>query len=75
LARNKVLEPILRGSLKTASSMREYNQSDAERVFKDFRALPKTTFSKLRISVGCWSEFSVTTFYVRCDRVMARCVA
>jgi hypothetical protein len=37
LARNPVLQRILRGSLRSAQSMLAYNQSQAERVFKDFR--------------------------------------
>jgi hypothetical protein len=52
LARNKVLEPILRGSLKTASSMREYNQSDAERVFKDFKYRAQTWSKGRRRVIG-----------------------
>jgi len=37
MARNSVLERILRGSLRTAKGMLEYNHSQSERVFKDFR--------------------------------------
>jgi len=36
LARNAVLERILRGSLRMAKSMLEFNGSPSERVFKDF---------------------------------------
>lgn len=37
LARNPVLERILRGTLRSAKSMLDYNQSQSERLYKEFQ--------------------------------------
>lgn len=52
LARNPVLQRILRGSLRTAKSMLEFNHSDKERVFKDFRYRAKSWGRLTRRVVG-----------------------
>jgi hypothetical protein len=52
LARNPVLQRILRGSLRSAKSMLDYNQSQAERVFKDFRYRAKSWGKNKRRVVG-----------------------
>jgi hypothetical protein len=49
LAKNKVLERILRGTLRTAKSMLEFNHSQSERVFKDFRYRAKSWEQKRRV--------------------------
>jgi hypothetical protein len=52
LARNRVLERLLRGSLRTAKSMLDYNGSEKERVFKEFRYRAKSWGPKKRRVVG-----------------------
>lgn len=52
LARNKVLERILRGTLRSAKSMLDFNQSAVERLFKDFRYRAKSWGGKKRRVVG-----------------------
>lgn len=52
LARNKVLERVLRGSLRAAKSMLEFNQSQSERIYKDFRYRAKTWAPHKRRVVG-----------------------
>jgi len=49
LAKNKVLERILRGSLRSAKSMLDFNHSQSERVFKDFRYRAKSWEQKRRV--------------------------
>jgi len=50
LAKNKVLERILRGTLRTAKSMLDFNHSQSERLFKDFRYRAKTWEQKRRVA-------------------------
>jgi hypothetical protein len=52
LARNKVLERLLRGSLRSAKSMLDFNKSQSERVFKDFRYRAKSWAPHKRRVVG-----------------------
>jgi len=52
LARNPVLQRILRGSLRTAKSMLDFNRSEKERVFKDFRYRAKSWGRLTRRVVG-----------------------
>ena len=52
LARNAVLERILRGSLRMAQSMLAFNHSPTERVFKDFRYRAKSWGRARRRVVG-----------------------
>ena len=52
LARNPLLERILRGSLRSAKSMQRFNQSDGERVFKDFGYRAKSWGREKRRVVG-----------------------
>ena len=52
LARNKVLQRILRGAMRTAKSMQEFNKSEAERVFKDFGYRAKSWSESKRRVVG-----------------------
>jgi hypothetical protein len=52
LARNPVLERVLRGSLRTAKSMLDFNRSDKERVYKEFQYRAKTWGPKKRRVVG-----------------------
>lgn len=52
LARNPVLERMVRGSLRTAKSMREFNGSDKERVFQEFGYRAKSWGPKKRRVVG-----------------------
>jgi len=52
LARNAVLERILRGSLRTAKSMLTFNGSQTERVYKDFRYRAQTWGPAKRRVVG-----------------------
>ena len=58
LARNPVLERLLRGSLRTAQSMWEFNHSKCERVFKDFRYRAQSWGPQKRRVVGK-AEWSV----------------
>lgn len=52
LARNPVLERILRGALRSAKGMLNFNQSAVERLFKDFRYRAKSWTRKRRRVVG-----------------------
>ena len=52
LARNRVLERILRGTLRTAQSMLVFNQSERERLFKDFRYRARSWAGRPRRVVG-----------------------
>lgn len=52
LARNAVLERILRGSLSTAKSMLKFNGSGTERVFKEFTYRAKKWGPRKRRVVG-----------------------
>lgn len=52
LARNAVLERILRGSLRTAKSLLTFNGSATERVFKDFRYRARSWGRRRRRVVG-----------------------
>ncbi len=52
LARNAVLERILRGSLRSAKSMLAFNDSQTERVYKDFRYGAKSWGRPKRRVVG-----------------------
>lgn len=52
LARNAVLQRILRSAMKTAQGMREYNQSPSERVYRDFRYRAQTWGPQKRRVVG-----------------------
>jgi Transposase DDE domain group 1 len=52
LGRNPVLQRILRGSLRSAKSMLDFNQSKAERVFKNFSYRAKTWAKPKRRVVG-----------------------
>ena len=52
LARNAVLERILRGSLRTAQSMWTFNRSQTERGYKDFRCRAQTWGKAKRPVVG-----------------------
>jgi hypothetical protein len=52
LARNPVLERLLRGSLRTAKSMQAFNDSASERVFKDLRYRAKSWGRRTRRVVG-----------------------
>ncbi len=52
LARNRVLERMLRGSLRLAKSLRDFNGSAVERVFKDLRYRARSWGRKLRRVVG-----------------------
>ena len=52
LARNAVLQRILRGSLRAAKSMLDFNGSEAERVYKDFRYRAKSWGPRRRRVVG-----------------------
>jgi hypothetical protein len=52
LARNAVLERILRGSLRSAKRMQAFNDSASERVFKDFRYRAKSWGRRTRRVVG-----------------------
>ena len=52
LARNPVLQRILRGSLRTAKSMQQFNNSEAERVFKDFGYRARSWSTTKRRVVG-----------------------
>lgn len=52
LARNPVLQRILRGTLRSAKSMLNFNQSSAERLFKDFRYRAKSWQRRKRRVVG-----------------------
>jgi hypothetical protein len=49
LAKNRVLERILRGSLRQAQSMLKFNGSPSERVFKEFRYRAKSWEQKRRV--------------------------
>lgn len=49
LAKNRVLERILRGSLRQAQSMLKFNGSQSERVFKEFRYRAKSWEHKRRV--------------------------
>lgn len=52
LARNAVLERILRGSLRAAKSMLTFNDSQVERVYKDFRYRARSWGKAKRRVVG-----------------------
>ncbi len=52
LKRNLVLERILRGAMRTAKSMLDFNQSQSERVFQDFRYRAKSWGRAKRRVVG-----------------------
>jgi len=52
LARNAVLQRILRGSLRAAQSMLDFNGSASERVYKDFRYRAKKWGPRKRRVVG-----------------------
>lgn len=52
LARNRVLERLLRGSLRTAKSMLEFNHTAQERVFKELRYRARSWGRSLRRVVG-----------------------
>jgi hypothetical protein len=52
LAPNAVLNRILRGSLRAAQSMQAFNDSESERVFKDFRYRAKKWGCNKRRVVG-----------------------
>ena len=52
LARNKVLERILRGTLRSAKSMLDFNKSPVERLFKDFRYRARKWGRRKRRVVG-----------------------
>jgi hypothetical protein len=52
LARNGVLERILRGSLRTAKSMLDFNGSESERVYRDFRYRAQSWGPQKRRVVG-----------------------
>ena len=49
LARNPVLERILRGTLRSAQSRLDYNQSQSERLYKEFQYGAKTWGKKRRV--------------------------
>lgn len=49
LQRNKVLQRILRGTMRTAKSMQAFNNSQCERVYKDFRYKAKRWNRKRRV--------------------------
>jgi hypothetical protein len=52
LARNAVLERLLRGSLRAAKSRQAFNDSASERVFKDLRYRAKSWGRRTRRVVG-----------------------
>lgn len=52
LKRNQVLERILRGSMRAAKSMLDFNQSQSERVFKDFSYRAKSWGNIKRRVIG-----------------------
>lgn len=52
LKRNPVLERILRGSMRAAKSMLDFNQSQSERVFRDFHYRAKSWGKVKRRVVG-----------------------
>lgn len=57
LARNKVLERILRGTLRSAKSLQRFNESPTERLFKDFRYRAKS-WGRLRRRVVGKAEYT-----------------
>jgi hypothetical protein len=66
LARNAVLERLLRGSLRTAKSLQVFNDSDRERVFKDLRYRAKSWGRRKRRVVGKaeWTRQGANPRYV-----------
>jgi hypothetical protein len=73
LARNAVLERILRGSLRSAKSMQAYNQSARERVFKDFRYRAKSwgKSKRRRVWVSLSSAFPLQELFGQVARRLA----
>jgi hypothetical protein len=73
LARNAVLERILRGSLRAAKSMLDFNGSASERVYRDFRyrAQKWGTTKRRVVGKGEWTReganprFVITNFGVQ----------
>lgn len=77
IARNAVLQRILRGSLRSARSMREFNATASERVYKDFRYRAKSWGRLRRRVVGKaqWTQQGPNPRFVITNLPIQECAA
>ena len=77
LAGNAVLKRIVRGSLRVAKSMLDFNQSEQERVFQDFRYRARSWGPKKRRVVGKaeWTREGANPRFVITNLTMEECPA